>query len=110
MLFWGPKGFLCYSNSSGRGQKETLRRRIASWVSSSYHTSMPRPHIVPQKSYRDFRLQGVLDAVLSSKNYQTVYNRLTVEEATAAVKASSGGGGLQGVSMRDSDQEDQDEG
>lgn len=64
---------------------------------------------VLQKSYRDFRLQGVLDAVLSSKSYQTVYNRLTVEEATAAVKAS-GSNGLQGVSMRDSDQEDQDEG
>lgn len=69
---------------------------------------MPHPNIVPQKCYRDFRLQGVLDAVLSSKNYQTVYNRLTVEEATAAVK--TGSGGLQGVSMRDSDQEDQDEG
>lgn len=64
----------------------------------------------PQKSYRDFRLQGVLDTVLSGKSYQTVYNRLTVEEATAAVKSSGSGGGLQGVSMRDSDQEDQDEG
>lgn len=70
--------------------------------------SCPAPSCL-QKSYRDFRLQGVLDAVLSNKSYQTVYNRLTVEEATAAVKAS-GGSGLQGVSMRDSDQEDQDEG
>lgn len=56
-----------------------------------------------QKSYRDFRLQGVLDATLNNKNYETVYNRLTVEEATAAVKA---GDGLQGISMRDSDEDD----
>lgn len=58
---------------------------------------------VQQKTYRDFRLQGVLDATLNSKSYETIYNRLTVEEATAAVKA---GDGLQGISMRDSDEED----
>lgn len=56
-----------------------------------------------QKTYRDFRLQGVLDATLNNKSYETIYNRLTVEEATAAVKA---GDGLQGISMRDSDEED----
>lgn len=88
---------------------------VASLLYNCYNIFLPHPLIVLQKSYRDFRLQGVLDAVLSSKNYQTVYNRLTVEEATAAVKSSGGGGGgggsgLQGVSMRDSDQEDQDEG
>ncbi|XP_034057855.1 calcium-dependent secretion activator 2-like isoform X2 [Gymnodraco acuticeps] len=55
------------------------------------------------KTYRDFRLQGVLDVSLNNKSYETVYNRLTVEEATAAVKS---GDGLQGISMRDSDQED----
>lgn len=58
---------------------------------------------VQQKTYRDFRLQGVLDATLNSQSYETIYNRLTVEEATAAVKA---GDGLQGISMRDSDEED----
>lgn len=58
---------------------------------------------VLQKSYRDFRLQGVLDSTLNSKNYETIYNRLTIEEATAAVSA---GDGLQGISMRDSDEED----
>lgn len=56
-----------------------------------------------QKTYRDFRLQGVLDGTLNNKNYETVYNRLTVEEATATVKPGSG---LQGISMRDSDEED----
>ncbi|KAI4874972.1 hypothetical protein NFI96_032981 [Prochilodus magdalenae] len=58
---------------------------------------------IVKKSYRDFRLQGVLDSTLNSKNYETVYNRLTIEEATAAVSA---GDGLQGISMRDSDEED----
>ncbi|XP_058501607.1 calcium-dependent secretion activator 2 isoform X2 [Solea solea] len=58
---------------------------------------------IVKKTYRDFRLQGVLDGTLNSKSYETVYNRLTVEEATAAVKA---GDGLQGISMRDSDEED----
>uniref|UniRef100_A0A3Q3DW82 MUN domain-containing protein n=1 Tax=Hippocampus comes TaxID=109280 RepID=A0A3Q3DW82_HIPCM len=57
-----------------------------------------------KKSYRDFRLQGVPDGTLNNKSYDTVYNRLTVEEATLAVKA---GGGLDGVSMRDSDQDDE---
>uniref|UniRef100_A0A8C7I2I1 Calcium dependent secretion activator 2 n=1 Tax=Oncorhynchus kisutch TaxID=8019 RepID=A0A8C7I2I1_ONCKI len=55
------------------------------------------------KTYRDFRLQGVLDGTLNNKSYETVYNRLTVEEATMAVKA---GDGLQGITMRDSDEED----
>lgn len=56
-----------------------------------------------QKSFRDFRLQGVLDSTLNNKNYETIYNRLTIEEATAAV---SSGDGLQGISMRDSDEEE----
>lgn len=60
------------------------------------------PH-VQQKTYRDFRLQGVLDATLNNKSYETIHNRLTMEEATAAVRA---GDGLQGISMRDSDEED----
>uniref|UniRef100_A0A674A8L9 Calcium dependent secretion activator 2 n=1 Tax=Salmo trutta TaxID=8032 RepID=A0A674A8L9_SALTR len=55
------------------------------------------------KTYRDFRLQGVLDGTLNNKSYETVYNRLTVEEATMAVKT---GDGLQGITMRDSDEED----
>uniref|UniRef100_A0A8D3BFA8 Calcium dependent secretion activator 2 n=1 Tax=Scophthalmus maximus TaxID=52904 RepID=A0A8D3BFA8_SCOMX len=58
---------------------------------------------IVKKTYRDFRLQGVLDSTLNNKSYETIYNRLTVEEATAAVKA---GDGLQGISMRDSDEED----
>uniref|UniRef100_A0A665U3X8 Calcium dependent secretion activator 2 n=1 Tax=Echeneis naucrates TaxID=173247 RepID=A0A665U3X8_ECHNA len=58
---------------------------------------------IVKKTYRDFRLQGVLDGTLNNKSYETVYNRLTVEEATAAVRA---GDGLQGISMRDSDEED----
>ncbi|XP_044211477.1 calcium-dependent secretion activator 2 isoform X4 [Thunnus albacares] len=58
---------------------------------------------IVKKTYRDFRLQGVLDVTLNNKSYETIYNRLTVEEATAAVKA---GDGLQGISMRDSDEED----
>ncbi|XP_046715051.1 calcium-dependent secretion activator 2 isoform X3 [Silurus meridionalis] len=58
---------------------------------------------IVKKSYRDFRLQGVLDSTLNNKNYETIYNRLTIEEATAAVSA---GDGLQGISMRDSDEEE----
>ncbi|XP_070686125.1 calcium-dependent secretion activator 2-like [Pempheris klunzingeri] len=58
---------------------------------------------IVKKTYRDFRLQGVLDGTLNNKSYETIYNRLTVEEATAAVKA---GDGLQGISMRDSDEDD----
>lgn len=58
---------------------------------------------IVKKTYRDFRLQGVLDGTLNNKSYETIYNRLTVEEATAAVKA---GDGLQGITMRDSDEEE----
>ncbi|XP_051548807.1 calcium-dependent secretion activator 2-like isoform X1 [Myxocyprinus asiaticus] len=58
---------------------------------------------IVKKSYRDFRLQGVLDGTLNNKSYETVYNRLTIEEATAAVSASDG---LQGITMRDSDEEE----
>ncbi|XP_051917298.1 LOW QUALITY PROTEIN: calcium-dependent secretion activator 2 [Hippocampus zosterae] len=57
-----------------------------------------------KKSYRDFRRQGVADGTLNGKSYDAVYNRLTLEEATLAVKA---GGGLDGVSMQDSDRDDQ---
>ena len=56
-----------------------------------------------QKTYRDFRLQGVLDGTLNNKSYENVYSRLTVEEATVVVKA---GDGLQGITMRDSDEEE----
>ncbi|XP_060691646.1 calcium-dependent secretion activator 1 isoform X13 [Chiloscyllium punctatum] len=59
-----------------------------------------------KKAYRDFRLQGVLDSTLNSKTYETIRNRLTVEEATASV---SEGGGLQGITMKDSDEEDEEE-
>lgn len=57
-----------------------------------------------QKTYRDFRLQGVLDGTLNNKTYETVHNRLTMEEATVAV---SDRGGLQGISMKDSDDEEE---
>ncbi|TRY55440.1 hypothetical protein DNTS_003810, partial [Danionella cerebrum] len=58
---------------------------------------------IVKKSYRDFRLQGVLDCTLNCKSYESVYNRLTIEEATAAVSATDG---LQGITMRDSDEEE----
>ncbi|KAJ0023402.1 hypothetical protein NQD34_003301 [Periophthalmus magnuspinnatus] len=57
---------------------------------------------IVKKKYRDFRLQGVLDSTLNSKMYETVRNRLTLEEATASVRD----GGMQGISMKDSDEED----
>uniref|UniRef100_A0A3Q3W781 Uncharacterized protein n=1 Tax=Mola mola TaxID=94237 RepID=A0A3Q3W781_MOLML len=57
---------------------------------------------IVKKKYRDFRLQGVLDSTLNSKLYETVRNRLTLEEATASVRE----GGMQGISMKDSDEED----
>ncbi|KAM3915480.1 calcium-dependent secretion activator 1 isoform 7-T7 [Leptodactylus fuscus] len=61
---------------------------------------------IVKKTYRDFRLQGVLDSTLNSKTYDTIRNRLTVEEATASV---SEGGGLQGITMKDSDEEDEED-
>ncbi|XP_034074951.1 calcium-dependent secretion activator 1 isoform X15 [Gymnodraco acuticeps] len=60
---------------------------------------------ITKKKYRDFRLQGVLDSTLNSKMYDTVRNRLTLEEATASVRE----GGMQGISMKDSDEEDEDD-
>ncbi|XP_028929342.1 calcium-dependent secretion activator 2 isoform X12 [Ornithorhynchus anatinus] len=59
---------------------------------------------IVKKTYRDFRLQGVLEGTLNSKTYDTLHSRLTVEEATASV---SDGGGLQGITMKDSDEEDE---
>lgn len=65
----------------------------------------PSSSALPQKKYRDFRLQGVLDSTLNSKMYETVRNRLTMEEASASVRE----GGMQGISMKDSDEEDDDD-
>ncbi|XP_040267602.1 calcium-dependent secretion activator 2 isoform X1 [Bufo bufo] len=59
---------------------------------------------IVKKIYRDFRLQGVLDGTLNNKTYETIHNRLTMEEATMAV---SDRGGLQGISMKDSDDEEE---
>ncbi|XP_013988917.2 calcium-dependent secretion activator 1 isoform X3 [Salmo salar] len=59
---------------------------------------------VAKKTYRDFRLQGVLDSTLNSNMYDTVRNRLTLEEATASVRE----GGMAGISMKDSDEDDDD--
>uniref|UniRef100_A0A5F9C8A9 Calcium dependent secretion activator 2 n=1 Tax=Oryctolagus cuniculus TaxID=9986 RepID=A0A5F9C8A9_RABIT len=59
---------------------------------------------IVKKTYRDFRLQGVLEGTLNSKTYDTLHRRLTVEEATASV---SEGGGLQGITMKDSDEEEE---
>ncbi|XP_037107102.1 calcium-dependent secretion activator 1 isoform X9 [Syngnathus acus] len=59
---------------------------------------------IVKKKYRDFRLQGVLDSTLNTKMYESVRNRLTLEEATASVRE----GGMQGISMKDSDEESSD--
>ncbi|NXS09689.1 CAPS2 protein, partial [Neodrepanis coruscans] len=56
---------------------------------------------IVKKTYRDFRLQGVMDGTLNSKTYDTVHSRLTVEEATVSVTDA---GGLQGITMKDSDE------
>ncbi|KAM8973163.1 calcium-dependent secretion activator 2 isoform 2-T2 [Pelodytes ibericus] len=55
-----------------------------------------------KKTYRAFMLQGVLVGTLKNKNYQTLYSRLTMEEATVP---DSDRGGLQGITMKDSDDE-----
>uniref|UniRef100_A0A8C1KQV5 Ca2+-dependent activator protein for secretion b n=1 Tax=Cyprinus carpio TaxID=7962 RepID=A0A8C1KQV5_CYPCA len=70
-------------------------------------SKMPLPplYIYMSKKYRDFRLQGVLDSTLNSKAYDTVRNRLILEEATASVRE----GGMQGISMKDSDEEDEED-
>ncbi|KFV59673.1 Calcium-dependent secretion activator 1, partial [Tyto alba] len=54
---------------------------------------------IVKKTYRDFRLQGVLDSTLNSKTYETIRNRLTGEGGQV-----SEGGGLQGITMKDSDE------
>lgn len=81
------------------------RSRIWSGPKGSRRRPGSRPSALLQKKYRDFRLQGVLDSTLNSKMYDTVRNRLTVEEATASVRE----GGMQGISMKDSDEEDEDD-
>ncbi|XP_038011758.1 calcium-dependent secretion activator 2 isoform X19 [Motacilla alba alba] len=58
---------------------------------------------IVKKTYRDFRLQGVMEGTLNSKTYETVHSRLTVEEATVSVTDA---GGLQGITMKDSDEEE----
>ncbi|XP_064155395.1 calcium-dependent secretion activator 1-like isoform X14 [Anguilla rostrata] len=60
---------------------------------------------IVKKKYRDFRLQGVLDSTLNSKMYDTVRNRLIMEEAAASVRE----GGMQGITMKDSDEEDEED-
>uniref|UniRef100_A0A8C5Q4T9 Calcium-dependent secretion activator 1 n=1 Tax=Leptobrachium leishanense TaxID=445787 RepID=A0A8C5Q4T9_9ANUR len=57
------------------------------------------------KKYRDFRLQGVLDSTLNSKTYDAIKTRLGVEESIASI---SEGGGLQGITMKDSDEENEE--
>ncbi|KAK1799856.1 hypothetical protein P4O66_006384 [Electrophorus voltai] len=59
---------------------------------------------IVKKKYQDFRLHGVLDSTLNSKMYETVKKRLILEEATVSVRGG-GGGGMQGISMKDSDEE-----
>ncbi|XP_058662107.1 calcium-dependent secretion activator 2 isoform X3 [Ammospiza nelsoni] len=58
---------------------------------------------IVKKTYRDFRLQGVMEGTLNSKTYDAVHSRLTVEEATVSVTDT---GGLQGITMKDSDEEE----
>ncbi|KAM3673451.1 calcium-dependent secretion activator 2 isoform 5-T5 [Ammospiza maritima maritima] len=58
---------------------------------------------IVKKTYRDFRLQGVMEGTLNSKTYDAVHSRLTVEEATVSVTDA---GGLQGITMKDSDEEE----
>nr|XP_038040219.1 calcium-dependent secretion activator 2 isoform X15 [Anas platyrhynchos] len=58
---------------------------------------------IVKKTYRDFRLQGVMEGTLNSKTYDTVHSRLTMEEATVSVTDA---GGLQGITMKDSDEEE----
>ncbi|XP_063282923.1 calcium-dependent secretion activator 1 isoform X15 [Pelobates fuscus] len=60
---------------------------------------------IVKKKYRDFRLQGVLDSTLNSKTYDAIKTRLGVEESVASI---SEGGGLQGITMKDSDEENED--
>ncbi|CAL8360394.1 unnamed protein product [Lota lota] len=62
---------------------------------------------IVKKTYRDFRLQGVVDAALQTPSYETLFNRLTVEEATLVVRCPGAVDALQGVSMKDSDEEDE---
>ncbi|GAU94341.1 hypothetical protein RvY_06132 [Ramazzottius varieornatus] len=51
-----------------------------------------------KKSFAEFELQGIPEEVLNSKNYQTIQNRMRLEEATAAVSETTFLSGLR-VSM-----------
>lgn len=44
-----------------------------------------------------------MEGTLNSKTYDTVHSRLTMEEATVSVTDA---GGLQGITMKDSDEEE----
>lgn len=93
------------ADGSLRDLKTNTQKKKSPQFSVHTHTDVDVPLSAPQKKYRDFRLQGVLDSTLNSKMYDTVRNRLTVEEATASVRE----GGMQGISMKDSDEEDEED-
>lgn len=84
---------------------ENTRPVVKMLTIHSFRAMLMLPLSCLQKKYRDFRLQGVLDSTLNSKMYDTVRNRLTLEEATASVRE----GGMQGISMKDSDEEDEED-
>ena len=47
------------------------------------------PHIFLQKIYSDFALQGLEDEKLNTKVYQTIVNRIHLEETAASVTETS---------------------
>uniref|UniRef100_A0A8C1KRZ0 Ca++-dependent secretion activator 2 n=1 Tax=Cyprinus carpio TaxID=7962 RepID=A0A8C1KRZ0_CYPCA len=99
---------LSLSFSHAQQWYNSLMKAVCAWLTDrldqQLHVYQLKTLIkIVKKSYRDFRLQGVLDGTLNNKSYETVYNRLTIEEATVAVSAADG---LQGITMRDSDEEE----
>uniref|UniRef100_A0A672REK2 Calcium dependent secretion activator 2 n=1 Tax=Sinocyclocheilus grahami TaxID=75366 RepID=A0A672REK2_SINGR len=103
-----PLQGLSLSFSHAQQWYNSLMKAVCAWLTDrldqQLHVYQLKTLIkIVKKSYRDFRLQGVLDSTLNNKSYETVYNRLTIEEATAAVSAADG---LQGITMRDSDEEE----
>ena len=78
---------------------------LSEWLSERtdialHHYQLSCLLFMNKKIYSNFELEGVQESVLNSKAYQTVSNRLQVEEATASVSGNfdSGNGGGDGES------------
>ncbi|XP_013399919.1 calcium-dependent secretion activator 1 [Lingula anatina] len=69
-------------------------KTLCDWLSNRLDLSLHPVQLqcyqtIAKKCYSDFELQGVSEEILNSKTYQTICNRLQVEEATQSCKGTS---------------------